>query len=109
MAFGMEEFKASQRGQMIAHILKDPANVAAMIAVNQYSAMPPVQVVDRQLTDQNIHLSDEEKRQVGRWVREVMEENGWTTDGVSKKRVPPGGQFRTGAVYYLKGASSRTF
>lgn len=102
MAFGMEEFKVSQRGQMIGNILSDPANVAAMIAVNQYSATPPVQVVDRELTQQNIYLTDDEKRQVGRWVREVMEENGWTTDGVSKKRVAPGGQFKTGAVYYRK-------
>lgn len=106
MAFGIEDFKISTRGQMIGEILQAPKTVEAMITVSRHG-LPPAQEVGQRLVDQEVTLSDEEKRLVGRWIREIMEENGWTTDGVSKKRVAPDSLFRTGAVYHRKGETSR--
>ena len=101
MAFGFEEFKLSQRGQTIAATLNDPSIVAAMISMSQ-DGEPPVKVVGKNLTEQNMYLSDEEKRHVGRWVREVMEMHDWTTDGGADEINSPGAQFKEGAIYYRK-------
>lgn len=106
--FGLEDFKASPIGRRIAPIFEDRDAISSMLALARYG-IPPVQEVGRRLLEIDVLLEDMPKRFVGRWTREVMEEHGWTTDGVAKKRVADGCQFSTGAVYYQKGESSRKF
>lgn len=106
--FGLEDFKSSPMGRRIASVFEDRDTVSSMIALTRYG-IPPVQEVGRRLLELDVRLEDMDKRFVGRWTREIMEENGWTTDGLSKKRVADGCQFSTGAVYYQKGESSRKF
>ena len=106
MAFGIDDFKISPRGRVVAEILENTDTVAAMVTVSRHG-LPPAQEVGKRLVDEGLTLTDEEKRLVGRWIREIMEENGWTTDGVSKKRVAPGCLFKTGAIYHRKGEAFR--
>lgn len=99
MAFGLENFKDSEFGQRVATVLTDPDNVVGMRYLSEHG-IPAVQAVGRRLQALGRPFSDEEKKLIGRWVREIMEENGWTT--TKKGRVAAGNLFSTGAIYHPK-------
>lgn len=106
--FGLENFKASPIGLRIGELLNDPRVVADMIAVTRHTKRTPaVQVFEQELKGLDLDLTKQDKTSIGRWIREVMEQKGWTTDASSKARVYPGNIFSTGAVYYPKDETIR--
>lgn len=103
MSFGLESFKNSNLGIRVGELLSDQRVVGDMIAVSKHTARTPaVQVVGKSIMSFGLPVTNNDKVSIGRWVREVMESNGWTTDASSKSRVAPGHLFSTGAVYYPK-------
>lgn len=102
MTFGIDTFKASQLGQRVGELLQDPRIVDDMIALSQHN-IPAVQHLGKKIIGFGLPISNSDKQYIGRWVREVMEARGWTTDGSTTKRVASGNLFSTGAVYYPKG------
>lgn len=103
MSFGLTNFKQSTLGVKVGELLSDPQVVSDMVAVSKHTARTPaVQVLGKSIMSFGLPITDSDKVSVGRWVREVMESRGWTTDVTSKARVAPGNLFSTGAVYYPK-------
>jgi hypothetical protein len=100
MAFGLEGFKKSQLGRHIGAVIEDPQNVGDMIAFSRHG-LPAIQAVGKNLTALGPEVrSDQVKKTVGRWVREILEQHGWTV--WKKRRVAPGNLFSTGMVYRAK-------
>lgn len=107
MAFGLENFKSTPLGVKVADLLADPQTVGDMIAVSRHTeGTPAVQVLGKSILGFGLPVTDDDKKLIGRWVREVMETHGWTTDGTSKGRVSKGRLFSTGAVYYPEGSET---
>lgn len=110
MAFGLDNFKQSPFGLKVGKLLNDPQVVGDMIAISRHTERTPaVQVLGKSILEFGMPVSDEDKKAIGRWVREVMEAHGWTTDAGSKGRVADGNLFSTGAIYYPKGSSVRRY
>lgn len=95
-AFGLDNFKSSEFGQQVGQILTDKENITGMRYLSEHG-IPAVQAVGKRLDALGKPISDEDKKLIGRWVREIMEQYGWTT--TKKARVAPGNLFSTGAVY----------
>jgi hypothetical protein len=103
MSFGLDSFKQSTLGVKVGELLNDPQTISDMIAVSKYTERTPaVQVLGKSIMDFGMPVTDADKTAIGRWVREVMEARGWTTDPASKARVAAGNLFSTGAFYYLQ-------
>jgi hypothetical protein len=103
MSFGLNNFKQSPLGQKVGDLLNDPQTISDMIAVSKYTARTPaVQVLGKSIIAFGMPVTDGDKMSIGRWVREVLEDKGWTTDITSKGRVAPDNLFSTGAIYYPK-------
>ncbi|ANM04134.1 hypothetical protein AMC78_CH02041 [Rhizobium phaseoli] len=101
MSFGMDRFKNTTLGTKVGELLSNPRVVTDMIALSRHG-IPAVQDLGKPIMAFGMPVTDNDKKQIGRWVREVMEKHGWTTDASAKKRVAKGNLFSTGAVYYLK-------
>ena len=101
MDFGLKSFKLLKLGSGVGEILKRPTTVPDMCALSRHG-IPAVQVLGKPILALGLPVTDADKKAIGRWVREVMEENGWTTDASSKGRVAPGNLFSTGAIYRPK-------
>lgn len=102
MAFGLEKFKMSPLGIKIGGLLGDSTQIAGMITLSRHG-LPAVQDLGKPILAFELPVTDSDKKAIGRWVREVMEAHGWTTDNDHKgRRVAAGNLFSTGAVYYLK-------
>ena len=101
MSFGLDTFKQSQLGLKVGELLNDPQTVSDMIAVSKHTERTPaVQVLGKAIMNFGLPITNADKIAIGRWVREVMEDRGWTTDANSKARVSAGNLFTTGAFYY---------
>lgn len=98
MSFGLESFKSSQLGQLIAPIITDPRNVADMLALSRHD-IPAVQVIGKPLLalGRAEVRGSHNKQMIGRWVKEIMEGQGWKP--CRSSRVAPGNLFTTGAIY----------
>lgn len=95
--FGLEAFKKSSLGQRVGAIIEDPQHVGDMIAFSRHE-MPAVQAVGKQLLSLGPEVRAEQvKKTIGRWVREILAQHGWTV--WKKRRVAPGNLFSTGMVY----------
>lgn len=106
MPFGLEEFKESPLGRQIGAILEHPQWVAEMVVFSKHG-MPAVQAIGKELLRLGPEVrQDQVKKTVGRWVREILEENGLTV--WKQRRVTPGNLFSTGMVYRSKTAASET-
>ncbi len=101
MDFGLKEFKQMRLGLGVGEIFKSPTTLPDMFALSRHN-IPAVQVLGKPILALGLPVTDADKKNIGRWVREVMEENGWTTDASSKGRVAPGNLFSTGAIYRPK-------
>jgi hypothetical protein len=101
MSFGLDSFKQSEFGRKVAAVLEDRDNVIRMLALSEHG-IPAVQAIGKRIERLGRPVNDEEKKLIGRWVREVLEREGWTTE-TKKARVAPGNLFSTGAVYHPKG------
>lgn len=99
MDFGLEAFKQSKLGQEIEKIITERDNVLVMTAFGDHN-IPAVQAVGKHILALDMPVTDDDKKKIGRWVREVMEKEGWTP--VRKGRVAAGNLFSTGAIYERK-------
>ncbi|HEV8678275.1 MAG TPA: hypothetical protein VGQ90_02780 [Stellaceae bacterium] len=100
MTFGLEKFKGSRLGRRIAAVIEDPQRINDMIVFSRHG-MPAVQAIGKNLLEIGPEVRDDQvKKTIGRWVREVLEQHGWTV--AKKRRVAPGNLFSTGMVYRAK-------
>jgi hypothetical protein len=100
MPFGLEKLKASRLGQRIGAVVENPQNIGDMIVFSRHG-MPALQAVAKDLLAIGPEVRDDQvKKAVGRWVREILEQHGWTI--WKKRRVAPGNLFSTGMVYRPK-------
>jgi hypothetical protein len=98
--FGLDAFKQSPLGKQVGRIITDRDNIIRMTALSE-SKIPAVQAIGKRLLPLGDQVaSDTNKKTIGRWVREVLEAEGWTP--VRKGRVAPGNLFSTGAIYAPK-------
>lgn len=98
MAFGYETFGDTEVGSAMGRILAEKSGVSDMIALARHG-IPPVQDIGVKLSRLGITLTDHEKQMVGRWVREVMEQNSWEMDGGKTRRCSTESQFVRGRIY----------
>jgi hypothetical protein len=97
MSFGLNSFKTSQLGRRVGAIIEDPQNVGDMIAFSRHE-MPAVQAIGKALLILGPEVTEDQvKKNIGRWVREILERHGWTVWKTG--RVTPGNLFSTGTIY----------
>lgn len=95
--FGLKAFKLGELGRKIEPVLEGPQNIRDMIAFCRHG-LPATRVVGKQLLALGIKPTDDEtKKMIGRWIREIMERQGWTVWRPGK--VPRGNLFSTGMIY----------
>ena len=95
--FGLEAFKQSAQGHRIRSVLTDRENIRDMIALCR-NDIAAVRAVGKQLLRLGIRPKDENtKKLIGRWVREIMQAEGWVPMRTGK--IPRGNLFSTGAIY----------
>lgn len=92
----LHQFKASRAGAKIAKLLASPAAVQEMER-KSHARRPAVEAIGKDIADQVGTLSDDEKKLVGRWVKEILIPRGWRPD--RKGRVAAGHFFARGTIY----------
>ena len=100
----LEVFKQSRAGVRIAPILADPRGVAAMEGKSR-EGRPAVEAVGARIAATIGELDDEQKKLVGRWVKQVLAPRGWVPDKKGA-RVAPGNLFSRGTVYRRPGVAT---
>jgi 5-methylcytosine-specific restriction protein A len=101
-----EEFKASPKGKVVGHILSDPSWQAAMVSLSKHG-LPAAQAVGSEIESRVARLEETERQHVGRWIRDILAEKGWTVD-VRGARVAPGNLFVRAATYAAKADDFRS-
>src|SRR6266481_7355273 len=97
MAFGLESFKQSQLGRRVGAIIEDPQKVGEMIVFSRHE-IPAVEAVGKALQTIGPEVYDDYvKTTIGRWVREILENQGWIP--WKSARVAPGNLFSRGMMY----------
>lgn len=103
MDFGLKAFKLSELGRKVEPVLEGPQNIRDMIAFCRHG-LPAARVVGKQLLGLGIRPADDEtKKMVGRWIREIMERQGWIAWRPGK--MPRGNLFSTGMIYRPRDAA----
>lgn len=98
----LDNFKSSPIGKRLRPIVEDRENIRDMVALSR-NDIPAVKAVDEPVAELGENtLDNTAKQMVGRWIRELLEEEGWTP--VRSGRVS-GKVFSTGAVYAPKPAA----
>lgn len=92
----LEAFKHSRKGALLAPILGSEAELARMEDKTR-AGRPAVEAIGARIESEIGALSDEEKKLVGRWVKEVLAPRGWTP--AKKGRVVSGNLFSRGTIY----------
>jgi len=92
----LEEFKASPLGVLIAEILKSEAMIRRM-EIKSAADRPAVEAIGETIEARVGALDDDQKKLVGRWVKEVLAPRGWRPD--RKGRVAAGHFFSRGTIY----------
>lgn len=92
----LQAFKQSKTGALVGSILTTPDALARMEAKSR-EGRPAVEAVGARIAETVGKLDDEEKKLVGRWVKQVLEPRGWMPS--KKGRVAPGNLFSRGTVY----------
>ena len=96
----LEAFKQSQHGARIAPILSSPDSIAAMEDKSR-AGRPAVEASGSAIAQSAGLLDDEQKKLIGRWVKELLGPRGWVPS--KKGRVAPGNFFARGTVYRREG------
>ncbi len=96
----LEHFKHSPAGSHIAAIFQSREVLAGMEAKSR-EGRPAVEAVGALIAAKVGNLADEDRKMVGRWVREVLEPRGWIPE--RKGRVAPGNLFSRGTIYRRRG------
>jgi len=94
----LDNFKVSPIGRRLRPIIESDENVNAMIALSRYAQKPAVQVIGDQVEALGKQVQDDTvKQMIGRWVCEILAEQGWVPD--KPGRVKPGHFFSRGMIY----------
>jgi hypothetical protein len=99
----LQAFKQSKTGVLVGSILNTHEALARMEAKSR-EGRPAVEAVGARLAEKVGKLDDEEKKLVGRWVKQVLEPLGWKPS--KKGRVAPGNMFARGTVYQRQGVAN---
>ena len=92
----LDNFKSSPVGKRLRPIVEDRENIRDMIALSRIDT-PAVKAVDKAVAALGKRaLDNTAKQMVGRWIRELLAEEGWTP--LRSGRVN-GKVFSTGAIY----------
>ena len=92
----LQAFKQTRTGALVGSILTTQDALARMEAKSR-EGRPAVEAVGARIAETVGNLDDEEKKLVGRWVKQVLEPRGWKPS--KKGRVAPGNLFSRGTVY----------
>lgn len=92
----LEVFKQSAKGAKLAGLFSSEEVIGRMIRKSE-ARRPAVEAIGKDVEIRVGDLDDEEKKLVGRWVRQVLEPRGWTPD--RKGRVAGGHFFARGTIY----------
>lgn len=90
------QFKASPLGALIGPILSSEEVIRRM-ETKSASDRPAVEAIGKDIEARVGPLGDEQKKLVGRWVKEVLAPRGWRPD--RKGRVAAGNFFSRGTIY----------
>jgi hypothetical protein len=96
MKMSLDQFKASPLGALIGPILSSEEMIRRM-ETKSASDRPAVEAIGRDIETRVGALDDEQKKLVGRWVKEVLAPRGWRPD--RKARVAAGNFFSRGTIY----------
>jgi hypothetical protein len=92
----LAQFKSSPVGGMIGPILRAEETIRRMESKSA-SDRPAVEAIGRDIEASVGRLDDEQKKMVGRWVKEILAPRGWRPD--RKGRVAEGHLFSRGTIY----------
>ena len=92
----LDQFKASPLGVLIGRIMNSEEMIRRM-EIKSASDRPAVEAIGEDIEAQVGALDDEQKKLVGRWVKEVLAPRGWRPD--RKGRVAAGHFFSRGTIY----------
>ena len=92
----LDQFKASPLGALISLILNSEEVIRRM-ETKSASDRPAVEAIGKDIQKRVGSLDDEQKKLVGRWVKEVLAPRGWRPD--RKGRVAAGHLFSRGTIY----------
>lgn len=92
----LAEFKHTPRGVKIAAILTAPGAIRRMVEKSERDR-PAVEAVGAEIAAEVGDLTDDERKYVGRWVKELLVPEGLVPD--RKGRVATGALFARGTIY----------
>ncbi len=92
----LDQFKASPLGALIGPIINSEEMIRRM-ETKSASGRAAVEAIGKDIEARVGSLDDEQKKLVGRWVREVLAPRGWRPD--RKGRVAAGNFFSRGTIY----------
>ena len=92
----LQQFKLSRSGAKIGSLLTSSAAIQEMETKSRANR-PAVEAVGKAIADRVGSLSDDEKKLIGRWVKEILVPRGWKPD--RKGRVATGHFFARGTIY----------
>jgi hypothetical protein len=92
----LDQFKTSPLGALIGPILNSEQMILSM-ETKSASDRPAVEAIGKDIEARVGSLDDEQKKLVGRWVKEVLAPRGWRPD--RKGRVAAGNFFSRGTIY----------
>lgn len=99
----LQAFKESKNGALVGSILTTQDALTRMEQKSR-EGRPAVEAVGARIAEIVGKLDDEEKKLVGRWVKQVLEPRGWKP--AKKGRVAPGNMFARGTVYRRPAATN---
>jgi hypothetical protein len=92
----LESFKRTGKGNRLADLFSSEEVVQSMIRKSQ-AGRPAVEAIGREVEQRVGDLDDQQKKLVGRWVKEILAPRGWRPD--RKGRVARGHLFSRGTIY----------
>ena len=92
----LDQFKASRLGSLIGPILCSEETIRRM-EMKSASDRPAVEAIGKDIEARVGSLDEQQKKMVGRWVKEVLTPRGWRPD--RKGRVARGNFFSRGTIY----------
>jgi len=92
----LETFKQSAKGAKLAPLFQSEAAIRSMIGKSE-EGRPAVEAIGPEVMERVGELTDEQKKLVGRWAKEVLVPRGWFP--ARKGRVAPGHFFSRGTIY----------
>ena len=92
----LDQFKTSPLGALISPIINSEEMIRSM-ENKSASDRPAVEAIGKDIEARAGPLDDEQKKMIGRWVRQVLAPRGWRPD--RKGRVASGNFFSRGTIY----------